>query len=337
MARKGLLWTVAALMASVALVAVQAQAPAGAPAQAPAPAQPVQPPSTAQPVQGPSFRAGVDVVSLNVTVTEVGPGQRYVTDLEPTDFEVYEDGVKQDVTLFNKTNTPIALALLLDTSASMETKIQTAQEAAIGFARRLRPQDLAEIIEFNSRASIPQAFTNDVPKLERAIHMTSASGATSMYQALYIAMSEFKKLRRTTPNAPDEIRREAVVLVSDGQDTTSMFSFDDILDIVKRSETAVYSIGLKSATEPQNRSFNNGDFSLRQFATQTGGRAFFPEKVEDLHGVYAQIADELSSQYTIGYTSKNHRRDGAWRKIIVRVSRPNVTPRTKQGYFAATR
>jgi len=329
MSREPLLWTVGALVISVTLVAAQTQPPA-APAQA-------SPSSTGQPVQTPSFRAGVDVVSLNVTVTEVGPGQRYVTDLEPENFEVFEDGVKQDVTLFNKTNTPIALALLLDTSASMETKIQTAQEAAIGFARRLRPQDLAEIIEFNSRASIPQGFTNEVTKLERAIRMTSASGATSMYQALYIALSEFKKLRRTTLNTSEEIRREAVVLVSDGQDTTSMFSFDDILDIVKRSETAVYAIGLKSATEPQNRSFNNGDFSLRQFASQTGGRAFFPERVEDLHNVYGQIADELSSQYTIGYTSKNHRRDGAWRKIVVRVSRQNVLPRTKQGYFAATR
>jgi len=323
MTREPLVWAAAGLMASVTLVAAQFP--------------PVPGSAPAQPLQQPSFRSSVDVVSLNVTVTEVGPGARYVTDLEPSDFEVYEDGARQEVSLFNKTNSPIALALLLDTSASMETKIQTAQEAAIGFSRRLRPQDLAEIIEFNSRASIPQPFTNDVAKLERAIRMMSANGATSMYQALYIAMSEFKKLRRVTPSNPEEIRREAVVLVSDGQDTTSMFTFDDILDIVKRSETAVYAIGLKSASEPQNRSFNNGDFSLRQFATQTGGRAFFPEKVEDLHGVYGQIADELSSQYTIGYTSKNHRRDGAWRRIVVRVSRPNVTPRTKQGYFAPTR
>src|SRR5438105_6310764 len=108
---------------------------------------PQQPPPAGRP-QTP-FRAGVDVVSLNVTVAD--STQRYITDLQLEDFNVFEDGVKQDVTIFNRTNLPIALSLLLDTSASMELKLQTAQEAAIGFARRLRPQDLAEVIDFDSR------------------------------------------------------------------------------------------------------------------------------------------------------------------------------------------
>src|SRR5207248_4113725 len=106
----------------------------------------------------PSFRIGVELVSLNVTVTD--GTARYVTDLEPADFNVFEDGVKQDVTFFNKTNLPIALAILLDTSASMETKLQTAQNAAIGFVRRLRPQDLAEVVDFDSRVTVLQNFTN---------------------------------------------------------------------------------------------------------------------------------------------------------------------------------
>ena len=113
-------------------------------AQEPAQGQP--------PVQIP-FRAGVDLVSLNVTVAD-GSG-KYVTDLTAEDFNVFEDGVKQEVTFFNRTNLPIALALLLDTSASMDTKLPTAQEAAVGFARRLRPQDLAEVIDFDSRVVVP--------------------------------------------------------------------------------------------------------------------------------------------------------------------------------------
>ena len=287
------------------------------------------------PPQTPSFRTAIDVVSLNVTVAQAGPGNaRYVTDLDQSEFEVYEDGARQDISVFNKSNSPIALSLLMDSSASMEAKLTTAQEAAIGFARKLRAQDLAEVIDFDSGAQIRQAFTNDVPSLERAIRQTSAGGPTAMYQALYIAMNEFKKLKRTdTSETP---RRQAVILLSDGQDTSSMFSFDDILDHVKRSETvAVYTIGLRTADEPTSRGFNGADFELRELARHTGGQAFFPKNLSDLSSVYGEIADELSSQYTLGYTSKNQRRDGKWRSIVVRVTRPNVNqPRTKQGYFA---
>ena len=121
--------------------------------------------------QQPSFRAGVELVSLNVTVTDAG---KYVTDLAATDFAVYEDGAKQDVTFFNKSNLPIALAFLVDTSASMETKLQTAQEAAIGFARKLRTQDLAEVVDFDSRVVVLANFTNNIGDLEAAIRKTSA-------------------------------------------------------------------------------------------------------------------------------------------------------------------
>src|SRR5205085_6509274 len=126
--------------------------------------------------QGPSFRAGVDVVSLNVTVTD--GSARYLTDLQAGNFSVFEDGVKQDVTLFSRTNLPIALALLLDTSASMENKLPKAQEAAVGFARRLRAQDLAEVVDFDSRVVVLQSFTNNAAQLEQAIRRTSPGGAT---------------------------------------------------------------------------------------------------------------------------------------------------------------
>jgi Ca-activated chloride channel family protein len=293
-----------------------------------------QTPQAPQPGQVPSFRATVDMVSLNVTVAEAAAGTpRYVKDLDLSDFEVYEDGTKQDVILFNKSNSPIALSLLMDSSASMQDKLGEAQEAAIGFARRVRSEDLAEVIDFDSRAVIAQAFTSDVAQLEHAIRMSTAGGPTSMRQALYIAMSEFKKLKKSDVT-PEQIRRQAVVLLSDGVDTNSMFSFDDILDIVKRSETAVYSIGLRSPEDLASKEFKTGDFELRQLAQQTGGRAFFPKQLSDLNGVYAEIADELASQYTLGYSSRNQRHDGTWRRIVVRVNRPNIVVRTKQGYFA---
>ena len=283
--------------------------------------------------QGPSFRAGVELVSLNVTVTD--GTQRFVTDLNQEDFEVFEDGVKQDITYFTKTNLPIAFSLLLDTSASMDTKLSTAQQAAVGFARRLREQDLAEVVDFDSRVNVLQNFTNDSGALEQAILRTSAGGSTSLYNAVYIALKNLKKVRATDVA---EIRRQAIVLLSDGEDTSSLLPFEEVLDLAKRSETAIYAIGLGHADRPSGgaRSFKEAEFVLRQFTQETGGRTFFPDKIADLVGVYGQIADELSSQYTVGYTSRNIKRDGKWRRVIVRVNRPSSVARTKQGYFAPT-
>ena len=281
--------------------------------------------------QQPSFRTGVDLVSLNVTVSE---GQHYVTDLEQGDFNVYEDGVQQNVTFFNKTNLPIALALLLDTSASMDTKLATAQEAAVGFAKRLRKQDLAEVIDFDNRVSVLQPFTNSAPELEQAIRRTSAGGSTSLYNAVYIALKDLKKA--VAKNA-DEIRRQAIIVLSDGEDTSSLLPFEEVLDLAKRSETAIYSIGLRDNESGGTKLFKEAEFVLKQFSQETGGRSFFPNQVSDLSNVYGQIADELSSQYTLGYSSKNPKRDGAWRRLVVRVKRPNTTARTKQGYFGPTR
>jgi Ca-activated chloride channel family protein len=287
---------------------------------------------TPQPPQVP-FRAGVDVVSLNVTVTD--GTARYITDLTQDDFNVFEDGVKQDVTFFSRTNLPIALALLIDTSASMESKLPTAQEAAVGFAKRLRAQDLAEVIDFDSRVVVLASFTNGVSDLEQAIRKTSAGGSTSLYNAVYIALKDLKKV---VAKNSEEIRRQALVVLSDGEDTSSLLPFEEVLDLAKRSETAIYAIGLRSPDGPgtATKGFKEAEFVLRQFAQETGGRSFFPSQLSDLANVYGQISDELSSQYTVGYTSRNPRRDGAWRRVIVRVTRPNLTSRTKLGYFAPT-
>ena len=131
----------------------------------------------------------------------------------------------------------------------------------------------------------------------------------------------------------EDVRRQALVLFSDGEDTSSLVSFEEVLEIAKRSETAIYTIALRGA-DTQTRGFREAEFVLRTLAQETGGRAFFPVKIDDLAGVYAQIGDELASQYTLGYTSKNPKRDGAWRRVIVQVSRPNTTARTKNGYCA---
>jgi Ca-activated chloride channel homolog len=330
--------TAVAFVAALHLVSAQQTQPPQPPPQSTTPttSAPQPPPATppAQPPQRPqpSFRAGVDLVSLNVTVTD--GTARYVTDLGAEDFNVFEDGVKQEVTFFNRTNLPIALALLLDTSASMEAKLGTAQEAAIGFARKLRTQDLAEVIDFDSRVVVLQAFTNGAGDLEQAIRKTSAGGSTSLYNAVYIALKDLKKV---VAKNVDEIRRQAIVVLSDGEDTSSLLPFEEVLDLAKRSETAIYCIGLRSdGPSTTSRGFKEAEFVLRQFAQETGGRSFFPNQISELVNVYGQIGDELSSQYTVGYSSRNPKRDGSWRRLVVRVNKPNLTARTKQGYFAPT-
>jgi Ca-activated chloride channel family protein len=290
-----------------------------------------QPQPAQTPPQGPAFRAGVELVSLNVTVSD--PSSRYVTGIEQDEFNVFEDGVKQDVTFFSRTQLPVAMAILLDTSASMEERLKTAQDAAIGFADRLRSQDVAEIIDFDSRVEILQAFTNDRSLLSRAIQQTAAGGSTSLYNAIYISLKELKKVQAQTV---DEIRRQAIVLLSDGEDTSSLVSFEEVMELAKRSETAIYAVGLRSREPGAARGFKEAEFVLRQLSQETGGRAFFLNSITELGAIYQQISDELSSQYTLGYTPKNPRRDGGWRRVVVRVNRPNTTARTKQGYYGPT-
>ena len=272
------------------------------------------------------FRAGVELVSLNVTVMD---GTKYVMGLQQEDFDVYEDGAKQSLSFFSAVQQPIALAILLDTSNSMEEKIATAQEAATGFVRRMKKDDVIEVIEFNSQVRIPQPFTNDVNALERAIRQTTVNGSTSLYNAIYVSLRGLKDER--AKNA-EEIRRQAIVLLSDGDDTSSVIEYDDVLDLAKRSETAIYAIGLRQQETGRGK-FKEAEFVLRQLSQETGGRVFFPTSVGELPKIYEQISEELATQYTMAYSSKNPMRNGAWRRIDVRVNKPGVTARTRRGYY----
>jgi len=272
------------------------------------------------------FRSGVELVSLNVTVTD---GTKYVTGLEQEDFEVFEDGARQSLSFFSHMQQPIALAILLDTSNSMEDKLATAQEAAIGFVRRMKKDDVIEVVEFNSQVRVPQPFTNDMNALERAIRQTSVNGSTSLYNAIYVSLRALKDERAR--NA-EEIRRQAIVVLSDGDDTSSVIEYDDVLDLAKRSETAIYAIGLRQPETGRGK-FKEAEFVLRQLSQETGGRVFFPTSIAELPKIYEQISEELASQYTMAYSSKNPMRNGAWRRIDVRVNKPGLTARTRRGYY----
>ena len=275
------------------------------------------------------FRAGIEMVSLNVTVTN--QLDQFVRNLEGTDFFIFEDGVKQDVTFFSRRQEPVALSLLLDSSASMEDNLATLQAAAVNFVQRLQPMDVAQVIDFDSRVEILQTFTGRKENLKEAILQIAAGGSTSLHNAVYLALKELAEVQTFEDN---ETRRQALVVFSDGEDTSSLISFEELLDLSKRSETAIYTISLRSSSKPQARGFDEAEFLMRQLAQETGGQIFFANNANDLSSLYAEIADELSSQYTLGYVSKNPVRNGSWRNIVVQVNQKNMTPRTKRGYYA---
>jgi Ca-activated chloride channel family protein len=276
------------------------------------------------------FRSGIDTVLLNVTVTD--GRNRPIADLERHDFQVFEDGLLQEIAIFTNEPQPIALSLLLDSSTSMEDdRLVVAQEASIGFARRLGPDDVAQVIAFNRGIEIRQPFTNDVGALEAAIRGIRAGGTTSLYTALYVALSE---LTRVGAESAERIRRQAIVVLSDGEDTTSLKNYDDVADLAKRSDVAIYAIGLRETPRAPAPRFSQADFALRTLSQMTGGQVFFVGDIKQLPGIYRQIADELATQFFIGYNSKNAQRDGAWRQVGVRVSRPETVVRTRAGYFA---
>ena len=275
------------------------------------------------------FKGGTDLVFLSVTVQN-GAGQ-LVSGLAKGDFQVFEDGLVQEISNFAQDPQPIALSLVLDSSMSMERKMTVAHQAAIGFARRLTPRDVAQIIDFDSRPTIAQSFTNDVEALERAIKGTVAGGSTALYDALYVALEELRGVRA---RSTDEIRRRGIVVLSDGEDTSSLNQYEDVLDLAKRGEAIVYAIGLRSKEDALGRGFNQAEYTLRSLAQQTGGRVYFVEDLSQLAGIYERIADELSQQYSLGYSSKNAARDGAWRRVQVRILKGDAAARTRLGYFA---
>lgn len=277
------------------------------------------------------FRASTDMVFLSVTATR---GNTAVTGLEETSFAVFEDGRRQDIEVFSRDPQPIALSLLIDASTSMENRMSLAADAAVGFVRRMRPSDLAQVMTFNAQTDIRQPFTDNQQLLEQAIRSARASGSTGLYTALYIAFSELDRIGRQQRG---EMRRQAIVLLSDGEDTTSVLGYDEVMERARRSDVIVFAVALREPASSATQGMRQHDFALRSLAQATGGRVFTVDTAAQLPQVYNQIADELATQYTIGYTSRNTTRDGRWRQITIKVDAPGVVARTRAGYFGPSR
>lgn len=282
-----------------------------------------------------TFSGSVEAINLNVTAMD--GRNHYVSTLAGRDFTILEDGVPQELAVFAQESVPISLTVLVDTSASMQAKLPDAQAAALRLLETaLKPGDRASIVAFNQHVTTVQDFTSDPAALRAAVGALQVSGSTALYTAVYVTL---KGLVRE--GATGEARRRALVLLSDGEDTVSRLSDDDVLKLARASNVAVYAVSLAGdpAAAPPDR-VNGGlpTYFMTNLAKDTGGQAFFPRSSADLAPLYAGIGQELRSQYAIGYVSTNGARDGRWRRItILTPNQANLRLRHRAGYYAPRR
>jgi VWFA-related protein len=292
----------------------------------------------AQPTAPTTFRSGSALVALNVTVQD--RGSKFVRGLKPDDFVVYEDGVKQDVTLFESTRVPVDLIVLIDTSASMRDRLDLVQEAASGFLKTLRPEDRGAVVSFATSVTVLQPLTSNQAHLQAAIRSTRAAGNTCLNNAVYIALKAFGQ----TTQRDGDLRRQAIIVLSDGADTASVVSFEDVLALARKKGVSIYTVFLQSPAEEQrlaitgqSRVDEDADYTMRTLAKETGAQSFFP-LAKGLKSVYDSIATELASQYSIGYVPLNTKADGRFRRVNVQVvTRPELRSRTRLGYTSEIR
>src|SRR5262245_5451378 len=267
----------------------------------------------------------VDLVNVLFTVTD--RRGKLVTDLSQKELKLFEDNRAQSITNFSReTDLPLTIALLIDTSTSIRDRFKFEQEAAIDFLyRTIRPKkDKGLLITFDSAIELVQDYTDNPEALAKAIRQVRPGGGTKMLDSIYLACQE--KLK-------SETGRKLIILISDGDDNLSLETVNSTLEMAQRADVAIFTISTNSSgffglTAPKS------DKLLKRLADETGGRAFFPFKAEDLSQSFQDIATELRSQYSLAYRSSNVNRDGTFRAIKIEPDRKNLKVKSRKGYYA---
>ena len=268
----------------------------------------------------------VDLVSLLFTVSD---DDRFLTGLERDDFEVFEDGVLQEVRDFEaQTDLPLTVAIAVDVSGSIRDKLRFEQEAAIEFFYSMieTGRDRGMLVVFDSAVDVLQEFTDNPDELAEAVRRIRAGGGTSLYDAIFLAITE------GISRQPEG--RRVLIVISDGADNSSRVSLTETLEVARRHDVAIYAISTNSESNASNRERERGDRTLRRFADETGGRVFFPFRLEDLAVNLQDIAEELRAQYALTYVSTNTVRDGSFREVEIRPLDDDYEIQTRPGYYA---
>ncbi len=305
------------------------------PAPAPAPAAPAPPAGVEPATPETTIKVDVNLVTFPATVTDAYG--RYVGSLRPEHFTLLEDGAPQGISLFHNEIVPVSVGVVIDTSGSMVDKIDEAADALVHFVNTIQPDDDVFLIRFAGSVELELDFTGNRALFAQAAHRLEARGSTRLYDALAEALEKVSHGRH---------RKKAIVLITDGNDTSSQVRFNEVLEMARQSEVLVYCMGIGHG---ERGSFGHGRWHqhddgvdmrvLEAIADATGGRAFQLERAHrggaDLIDQAAQeISTELRQQYTVGYYPTNAARDGTFRRIALRANVPGLSVRHRRGYYA---
>jgi Ca-activated chloride channel family protein len=279
----------------------------------------------------PLFRSGVDLVNVAVTVTDRKGA--LVTDLTADDFEVYEDGKRQEIRYFalcdaSSVAPEMHLGLLIDVSESMGEDMSFTKTASIKFLNALTEAVDVTVVDFDTEVRTARYGQHDFPRLIERIRLKKASGYTALYDAVGTYLDD----------AAGQEGRKIMLVYTDGGDTRSSIPWHELLDLLKASDVTIYAIGelehQLQSTKSQQR------VTIQQLADVTGGQAFFPTSAKELDKVYEKVLAEIRAQYTLGYLSTNPKTDGAWRKVEIKTVRKDgrdLRVRARKGYFGPFR
>jgi Ca-activated chloride channel family protein len=285
--------------------------------------------------QGDEVILDTELITLDVSV--VDRGNRPVFDITEQRFVVTEDGVPQTISFFSKEQAAVSLALAVDTSGSMKTKLEAVVQATTNLVRASAPKDETAVIQFKDQVELIEEFTSDTSDVEDALNDLIASGQTSLLDALMLAADYAQKDGRN--------RRKALVVVTDGLEKGSFYSVDEVTDHLRKLDVRLYLVGFTGDLNDSAGLFKKSqkekaDALLNRLATETGGRAFFPADESQLGPIIDQIALDLRTVYAIGYYPTNTKKDGTYRKVAVTVLGTDRKPdsklsaRTRSGYVA---
>lgn len=300
-------------------------------------------PSTNKQSGDDTIRLRAEEVLLNITVKD--SYGRQAGDLRKDEFIVAEDGKRQDISSFFVSRVPVNVVLMLDASGSVVGQIDSLRAAAAGFVEQLGPEDKVSVIEFHTKIELIQDWTSNADEVRHAISwrfkpgrvMTeegrSTYGSTALYDALFLTADE--QLAKVEG-------RKAVIILTDGDDTSSKVTYEQSLAAMIKSGAVIYVVSkaraiianLNGVYRSYRGRFERAEFLMTDLVTRTGGQIFSPLKDEEMKDVYAQVARELKSQYIITYIPKNEERDGQLRQVRVYLTRPGYSARTRESYYA---
>jgi len=268
----------------------------------------------------PRFRVDVDTVVIRVTVTD--SLNRYVVGLDKEHFKVYENKVEQTLNHFSNDKSPLSVGIILDISGSMGDNMLSARNSVVRFLEQGDEQDEYFLVGFNHQTELLQDFTSRSQNITADIATTGAGGRTALYDALYLGLEKIRQAKHD---------KKALIIITDGEDNSSRYTFSEVKDFAKESDAQIYVIGEKG-------DIGYGRGIINEIVRLTGGRAFFPSSFKQLDYYCDLIHTELRNQYVLGYSPTDKQFDGKWRKIKVRLEPPEGLPRlsvrAKEGYFA---